>query len=566
MDEKSSPPPSFTPCLPALSSVCLVGCGLPESTGNHLLGPSFLQPGMGFRLVSGSKSNKSAIVMGKKDVIPGIYGTSLPLSNFSPQTPQTCVLESDGSAEKKFHSPEEMIGTGGILTSAFYKDHYKAAIEQLAALNMSKNSRTAQFSSRSRRQGTYHSWSYIHNQSNNTTSRDFNKPFVEMPSSSSDIPMNFITNPTLLHSYVNRYHPVSYPGTPKTTLENHSRNGDQDFFKKASEATASESYPATDSSSDDMLSVMKWNLKRGNGNTENPLAEEKYAAENEKSDVLLKYLKNANLNLRPEPIEHKEDVSSSHENNTFSYPDFLPPPYNSLDLQKLSLSKWDDWKLAFNPPLDESLDKLISRLVEMERLQHLTILRERTKEQPISPTMAVNNHAISSKDIHQLKQLKRSDLSYHHAAYNADPCSLGDCMQEPDLSKCTCQHCHNKWDSGASSLLRSTTNHFRVSCNKCSKAPVILDSSSVLTRKSLSCSGSSSKIRSAVKMTSSKLRIPSTPVACCLPDNANSKPKQPRTKRKTCRKTVSMGKVFHSQRLKSISVISKQKYSNADHQ
>lgn len=396
------------------------------------------------------------------------------------------------------------------------------------------------------------------------------KSFVEMPSSTSDIPINVInTSPVVLHPAVTRYNPVPYCGIQKTSLENYFTNGDGDFLKKVNETAAS--HPAMDSSSDDMPSVVKWNSKRRNSNTESKLLEEKNVSENEKrNEILLKYLRNMNLNLRPDPMEHKEDASSSLEGDvTFSYPDFLPSPYNTLDLQKLSVLKWDDWKLAFNPPLEESLDKLISRLVEMERLQHLTILRERTRDHLVSTTMAVNNRASSSRDVYQLRQLRLSDFARHQAAFDGTSYSLGSYVQETDVSRCTCQHCRSKGSSGGSSSVRSSKKYLRGSCNtfKGSRAPVILDSSNVLSRRSLSCSGSSSSIRSAVKTTSSKLLSPSVPTASSLPDSESSKYKQPRTKRKTCRKNIALtGKPFHSQRLKSLSVISKQKYSHVDSQ
>ncbi|XP_053252959.1 protein FAM217A isoform X3 [Podarcis raffonei] len=510
-------------------------------------------------LVRGSKNNKSASLVGKEDFIPGIYGNS----TFSRQKPHFCNLESDFSAEKKFHSSEEKIAREGVLTGAFYKDHYNAAMEQLAALSLSKNTRTSQLSPNSCRQAPYHSWSYIHNQGNKAVSRDFHRRLGEMPSSSSDVPINFIhTNNPLVQSFIKRCHTVSYLETQKAALENCNRNGDGDFLKN--EAIASAAYPATDGSSDDMLSVIRSSLKRGNGNVEDKPSIEKEISENEKRNKeLLKYLKNVNVNLKPDPIEVKEDVSSSSESDTFSYPDFLPPPYNTWDLQKMSSSKFDEWKSSFNPPLEESLCKLISRLVEMEKLQHLTILKERTRE-TVSPTMAVNNRTSFSKDAHQFKQLKQSDSSCPQAGFDGDLHHFGCCMQELDMPKCTCQRCHSKWNSGASSPARPSTKPCRASCsrcNKCAKAPVILDSRNVPARRALSCSGSSQKIRSAVKTTSAKLLLPSAAVAYSLPDSESSKWKQPRTKRKPCRKNGAL-----TSKLKSIPVISKEKCSPADQQ
>uniref|UniRef100_A0A8D0BPI8 Protein FAM217A n=1 Tax=Salvator merianae TaxID=96440 RepID=A0A8D0BPI8_SALMN len=377
--------------------------------------------------------------------------------------------------------------------------------------------------------------------------------------------MNFVNTNPVIHSFMKRCTPLSYPGMQKR-LENYCKNGDGDSFQKASETTAIDTYPATDSSSDDMVSVIKWNLKRSCRAEDKLSPEEKNMSESEKSKAMLSYLKTMNLNLKPESIEDEEEIPSSPESDTFSYPDFLPSPYNTLDLQKMSLSKFDDWKLSFNPPLEESLDRLISRLVQMERLQHLTILRERIKES-VSPTVAVNSRSGCSRDVHQVMQ-KPSNPPCPQAAFDEDPPSLGCFVQESDITKCTCQHCHNsKWNLETPSSGRSFTKHCRASCSnlKYAKSPEI--SGNIVTRRSLSCSRSSQKIRSSLKTASPKLLSPSAAESYCLTDNESSKYKQPRTKRKSCRKNGAlMAKTSHSQKLVSLSFISKQKCSHFGHQ
>ncbi|XP_060098974.1 protein FAM217A [Heteronotia binoei] len=489
--------------------------------------------------------------MEKNDFVPGIYGTSLPLSCFTHQIQHNCGLDSDGSTQNKLNSPGDKVVTGGVHGSTFYKDHYKAAVEQLAALSLSKNTRTAQLNPNSSKQGAFHTWSYLHHQGNNSVSRDFSKPSAEKPSSSNDTPTTLNTNPTLVGSHpANKYQSVSYPGTQQT--ENCSRNGDGDFFKKTHETFVS-------SHSEDTLSVTKLNLKTGDSHGEDKLlAKEKDASEGAKNrSVLLKYLKKANLNLRPEPIEDLE-TSSTECDTGFSYPDFLPAPYNTLDLQKLSLSKGDDWKLSFEPPLQGSLDKLLSRLVEMERLQHLTILKERTKELSASPT--TSNRPSSTKDVYQLKQLKSTDFLCPQAAFDGDFHNFGSCMKETDISKWTCHHCHNKWNSGPVLPLRS--KHLQAPYNKSTKAPVIVDSGNIAARKSLSCSRSSTRIHSTVKKPSRN-----TPAVFSLAGSESSKCKLPRNRKKPCRNNIAlMSKPFSSHRLKCLSVLAKAKQSQVDHQ
>nr|XP_020645465.1 protein FAM217A isoform X2 [Pogona vitticeps] len=517
-------------------------------------------------LTKENKTTKSANLVEGKDSVPGVCGTGLPLNSFFHQTSHACGLEFNCSVKKTFHSPEDRTTSGGVFANAFYKDHYKAAMEQLAALNLSNNTRTPELNSNSK-QRPFYSWSYRNHQGSNSVSRDFKKPLIEVASGSNDAPIHINTNP-LVHSFMKTHHSFSNPEAQKTMLENYCRNGDVDFSKKANEVCAADSYPTTDSSSDDMSSVLKWNLKKGNSNVEQKFStEEKDMCESEKKKkALLNYLKNVNINLKPEPIEHKEGTSSSVDSNTFSYPDFLPPPYNTLDLQKIS--KCDDWRACLNAPVDAPIEKLISRLVEMERLQHLTVLREGTKE-TVSPTMAFNNRTGSSKDVYPLKLLKPSNLSCPQTTFDGDPHSFGCCMHEPSVSKYVCQHCHSKWNSGASSSVRSPTKNIRAFSNtcKCPKASVTLDSSNVVTQRSLSCPGSSSKIQPGIKTTYPKSLSPSTTVASSLPDNESTKSKQQRTKRKSCRKNGAlMSKPFHAQRLKSLSFTSKQNCSHIDHQ
>ncbi|XP_077209206.1 protein FAM217A-like isoform X2 [Paroedura picta] len=505
----------------------------------------------------GNKTSKSPNVMEKNEIVPGIYGTSLPLNRFTRQTQHNCDPDSDGSAENRLNIPGLKVGSGGLLGSSYFKEHYKAAMEQMTALNVTKNSRTAQLNPNSSKQEANQSWSHTYHQGTNSVSRDFSKHLAEMPSSSSDTPGSFInTNPKRVGSHpVKKYQPVSYPGTQQTKLVKRCRNGDGDVSTKTHEPSASSSYPLTDSGSDETPAVKKLNWKKGNSHKkEKLLAEEKYASEGAKSRaVLLKYLQKSNLNLRPEPIEDIE-ASYSVEHNTSSYPDFLPSPYNTLDLQKLASSKGDDWKRSVEPPLEKSLDKFISRLVEMERLQNVTILKERKKDSSASPI--ISNHPGSTKRKLQQKQRRAVDPSRPQPTFNGDVHNGGTRVQETDTSKRTCHNSQNKSNSGQISALHS--KHMRASSNKCTKAPVTLDPSSAAAQRSTPCAGNSAKTRTAVKMPP-----PGTPAVNPLADGESSKCKQPRTKRKSCRNDVSTGKPLNSHRL---SVLAKPKHSQADNQ
>ncbi|XP_042318397.1 protein FAM217A-like isoform X2 [Sceloporus undulatus] len=495
-------------------------------------------------LSKGSKTSKPANVVEKKDCLFGVYGTSYPLNSFSHQIPGTSGLESDCSAEKKSSLPKNKIGAGGALANTIYKDFYKDAIEQLADLSFSNNPRTAQYSLNSGKQGSFQSESCTHNHGNNSVIRDLNIPFIQMPSNSSHVLTNFIHTNPLVRSFTKRCSSVSSSGTQKT-LENSHRNGSGDLYKSGNETSVSGSCTSTDSGSDGIPSTFKRKLKRGNDNIEATLPiEEKDTPESEqRNKTLLNFLKNINTNLKPDPIEHKEDVSAASE-NMFSYPDFLPPPYNTLDLQKLS--KLDDWRLGVAEPLDQPFDLLISRLVRMERLQYLTILKEKTKES-VSPAVAVNSHSSSSKDIHQPKQPRSSGLPCSQTSFDGDLYNFGCCVHEPDIPKCTSQR-YRKWTSGGLSPTRSTTCHPRASCNmsKYRKALATADSTNTVAQRSILCCGSTSKIETDAKISSQKLLSSDTAVCSSLRDNESSKYKQ--RKRKPCRTngTAVTGRLINS--------------------
>ncbi|ETE64043.1 hypothetical protein L345_10191, partial [Ophiophagus hannah] len=358
------------------------------------------------RLGEKSRVDKPANLKEKKEAIPGIYGTTLPINTFAHQELHIYGLETDCSAEKKFHSPE------GTLTSTIYK------------LNSNSN-----------KQGHFYSWSHIPNQGNTSVSRDFSKPDAELPSGSSDGLTNLATTNLAVHCFTKRYHPVSYPETKKTALEKNCRKDDGDSLKKTNEVTSSDSYLATDSSSDDIHAANKWKSKKRNVNTESKrLVEEKEVTESEKRNrALLEYFKHLNVNIKTDPFVDQEDAPSLLENDKFPYPDFLPSPYNNLDLKKLSLSKSDSWKSSINPPLNDSLDKIVSRLVEMERLQHLTVLREKKRE-AVSAVAAASNRSISTKELHQSKQPRPLDCLC--------------CLFRPERDiKCSCQNCHSHKNS-----------------------------------------------------------------------------------------------------------------------
>ncbi|XP_020837154.1 protein FAM217B isoform X2 [Phascolarctos cinereus] len=88
------------------------------------------------------------------------------------------------------------------------------------------------------------------------------------------------------------------------------------------------------------------------------------------------------LNLRAEEIDpvcfdlHTDQGSEQAE---YYYPDFLPPPFNSWDLNNMASSASTEYKNELFPHTIEPLGKYIDRLVQLEWLQMQTVQNEKIK-------------------------------------------------------------------------------------------------------------------------------------------------------------------------------------------
>ncbi|XP_006126223.2 protein FAM217B isoform X1 [Pelodiscus sinensis] len=97
------------------------------------------------------------------------------------------------------------------------------------------------------------------------------------------------------------------------------------------------------------------------------------------------------LNLRAEEIdpvcfEHLFD--SGYKESVYYYPDFLPPPFNSWDLQQLAMFVNTDCKSESRPQPIGFLEKYIDRLLQLEWLQVQTIQNEKGKTAKARPQTA----------------------------------------------------------------------------------------------------------------------------------------------------------------------------------
>ncbi|XP_005993643.1 protein FAM217B [Latimeria chalumnae] len=97
------------------------------------------------------------------------------------------------------------------------------------------------------------------------------------------------------------------------------------------------------------------------------------------------------LNLRAEEIDPVYLVNVSDQEFTkseFYYPDFLPPPFNSWDLQQLAIFLNTEGKHATRPQPAGVFEKYVDRLLQMEWLQMQTIQSEKERASRPRPQSA----------------------------------------------------------------------------------------------------------------------------------------------------------------------------------
>uniref|UniRef100_G3UJM5 Family with sequence similarity 217 member A n=1 Tax=Loxodonta africana TaxID=9785 RepID=G3UJM5_LOXAF len=359
--------------------------------------------------------------------------------------------------ENKNLPPGRDSASGGTIN----KNHLEIPVDQLMLeLNLSEH---AHRRTQNSKQGIFQLWSYPLNEGNTVESRDFKISSVETGFNVSGNPMRlFALNHSLTSAVVDQQ-AGPYPGLQQQMpLGLCWPYADGDFFKDRNETHINLS-SAIESSSSETLSALNWNFKYANSSVEENLTDESDLSENEKAnDTLLNYFKKMDLNLKPETIENFEESFTEEPSEVFPYPDFLPPPFNTLDLHKLALSKSENWKATMEPP-ESSVEHLITRLLEMERIQHMTIQKERTRLQTNLYTPAVTERPSSSKAIPRVRQPKLSDsLSLQTSCVDKSrekrKNNSGSCKLEQNVSKWNWSHAGKyRWNSRATSLKSSST-------------------------------------------------------------------------------------------------------------
>ncbi|XP_060045123.1 protein FAM217A isoform X2 [Erinaceus europaeus] len=515
--------------------------------GDHIRDSSWGCGAVGILKKQKSSSNK----MGRRNGEHG--GTNLQMSNIGHENLSHWNLELEPVPENKNFLPGRENASGGKIN----KNHLEIPVEQLMVeLNLSDHTHKR---IQNNKAGIFQLWSYPLNDGSTTENRDLKKkPSLDTGYNITNNPMRlFGANNPLTNASVDKqvgsYHGLQVPFSLSWPY------ADGDFLKGRTEPHIT-LYSTTENNDGETIFAPNWNLKYGCSSMEENLTDESDLSENEKAnDTLLNYFKKMDLNLKPETIETVEDSFTEESSEIFPYPDFLPPPFNTLDLHKLALSKSDNWKATVEPP-ESSIDRLMTRLLEMERLQHITVQKERPRLQSTFYTSVVTERPSSSKAIPKMRQPKLSDsLSLQTTC--ADKSRE---KRRTNSGSYKLEQAASKWNWGSAGKYKwnsrptkssSSTRPLVATYDEC-KNP---KSSILIPCQELSAKPTSAQTnQSLVKMISTRCLPPRSPIAVSpiplsFPENPREEIKAARTKKKLYRKNIVLNRPFYIQKLNCLS-------------
>ncbi|XP_010831063.1 PREDICTED: protein FAM217A [Bison bison bison] len=468
--------------------------------------------------------------------------------------------------ENKSPPPGRDSATGGKIN----KNHLEIPAEQLL-LELTFSEFVPQRTQNSK-QGLFQLWSYPPSEASTTELRDFKISPLETGRNVTNNPMRlFGVNPLTGASVDKRVgsHPALQ--APPSLCRPYA---DGDSFKDRSEPHIN-LCSTLENNSGELLTAPNWNLKYGNSSVEENLTDESDLSENEKAnDTLLSYFKKMDLHLKPETVENVEEPFTEELNEVFPYPDFLPPPFSTLDLHKLALSKSDSWKMTVETP-DSSLEPLMARLLDMERLQHLTIQRERPRLQTSFCAPVATERPPSSKAVSKMRQPKPPDpvglqMACVEKSHEKIKNSSGSYKPEHGAPKwnwnCAGKY---KWSSRPALKTPATPKQVTVVHDDFKNPKIsILNPCQELTIKPTPVQTTQLLVKTiSARCLPPKSPTPISPIPLCLPDSHREETQAPRTRKKLYRKDVVLSRPFCIQKLNcclSPSVIAKDKRSPTD--
>lgn len=484
-------------------------------------------------------------------------GSSQHVSNISQENLSQWNLDSE---ELVTENKSLSSGKGSVAGGKTNKSHLEISTEQLVLeLTLSEH---AHVRAQNTNQGIFQLWNYPLNKGSTMDSREFKKSSVESGFSAAKYPRLFTLNHSLtsVPGMTETKQVGSYPGQSEAGLCWPCADGDS--LKHRNEVH-SNSYSTVGNNGDTSF-ASNWNMKCRNSSIEENVTDESDLSENEKmNDTLLSYFKKMDKDLKPETIEHVERSFTEEPNEVFIYADFLPHPFNTLDLHRFALSKCENWKLAIDPP-ETSIERLITRLLELERLQHMTIQKEKPRLPSTfsTPAVPVSERPSSSKAIVlKTRQLKLPDsLTLPTAGIDKSR----DKRKNSGSGKL--EHNTFKWNWSSAGKCKSNSRSPSLKCSSTAKqsAPTHDDfknsKSSILNPcQELPPKPSTTQTtQSLVKVVSIRSHpprspVPVSPIPLSFPENQKEEIKAPRNKKKLHRKSILLNRTFYIQKQKCLS-------------
>ncbi|XP_054349534.1 protein FAM217A isoform X1 [Pongo pygmaeus] len=411
------------------------------------------------------------------------------------------------------------------------------------------------------KQGIFQLWNCPLNEGSTIEKREFKKSSVETGFNVINNPIRaFTLNHPLTIALVDKQ-AGPYPGLP-VPLGLCWPYADGDFFKNRNEIRIS-SCSTIENNDGEMLPAPNWNLKHGNSSVEENVTDESDLSENEKAnDTLLSYFKKVDLNLKPETIKNVEEPFTEEPNEVFPYPDFLPPPFSTLDLHNLALSKSDNWKATVEP-VETSVEHLITRLLELERLQHMTIQKERPRLQTNFCTPAGSQRPSSSTATPHVRpklcdslslQIPCVDESQEKSKNNSGSCKL----EQNALKRNWSNAGKYKWNSRPPSLKSSsTTKQLIETYDKNPKSSILNPCQELSSKPTIGQTNQSLVKMVSTRCLPSRSPMPVSPIPLSFPENQKEEIKAPKrnfgTKKKLYRQNIVLNRPFSIQKLNCLS-------------
>ncbi|XP_029324027.1 protein FAM217A isoform X2 [Mus caroli] len=486
--------------------------------------------------------------------------SSLHVSSISRENHSQWNMDAEELFDEKETFSSENDGAAGGKTN---KSHLENPAEQLILqLTVSEHAHSR---SQNSNQGVFKLWSSPVNKGSTVDKREFKNSSVETGFNAANSPRLFSVNHLLasIPGLTDSKQVILYPGQsmPAGLCWPYA---DGDFLKDRNEFHIN-SCSTMENNNGDSLSASNWNFKYRNSSVEENVTDESDLSENEKmNDSLLSYFKKMDLNLKPETIEHVERAFPEEAGQVPVYADFLPAPFNTLDLHRFAFSKCESWKAAVEPP-ESSIERLILRLLELERLQHMTIQRERPRLQSTfySSMLSMAERPSSSKAIilkaKAPKIPETSTLQTSGVDKNRDKRknNSGSGKPEQNVSKWSLSSA-GKSKSNSRALLKysSTAKHCAVahddlknsknsSLNPCQEPPL----------KSTTTTQATQPMARVVSTRCLPPRspMPVSPIPLSFPENPREEGKVPRTKKKCHRKSILLNRAFYIQKQNCLS-------------